>query len=49
MTLACEDANSKFDEIVTVADFDSDQLVDDSSVHIWKLKFGRKIEFLSIL
>ena len=46
MTLACEDANSKLVEIVPVADFDSEQLVDDSSVHIWKLKFGHKIEFL---
>ena len=46
VTLACEDANSKLVDVVTVADFDSDQLVDDSSVHIWKLKFGHKIEFL---
>ena len=46
MTLVCEDANSKLVEIVPVADFDSEQLVDDSSVHIWKLKFGHKIEFL---
>ena len=42
----CEDATSKLVEIVPVADFDSEQLVDDSSVHIWKLKFGHKIEFL---
>ena len=34
VTLACEDANSKLVEIVPVADFDSVQLVDDSSVHI---------------
>ena len=46
VTLACEDANSKLVEIVPVADFYSEQLVDDSSVHIWKLKFGHKIEFL---
>ena len=46
MILACEDVNSKLVEIVPVADFDSEQLVDDSSVHIWKLKFGHKIEFL---
>ena len=32
--LACEDANSKLVKIVPVADFDSEQLVDDSSVHI---------------
>ena len=46
VALACEDANSKLVKIVPVADFDSEQLVDDSSVHIWKLKFGHKIEFL---
>ena len=46
VTLVCEDANSKLVMIVPVADFDSEQLVDDSSVHIWKLKFGHKIEFL---
>ena len=46
VTLACKDTNSKLVEIVPVADFDSEQLVDDSSVHIWKLKFGHKIEFL---
>ena len=34
VTLACEDATSKLVEIVPVADFDSVQLVDDSSVHI---------------
>ena len=45
MTLACEDATSKLVEIVPVADFDSEQLVDDSSVRIRKLKFGHKIEF----
>ena len=49
VTLASEDANSKLVEIVPVADFDSEQLVDDSSVHIWKLRFGHKIEFLSRL
>ena len=38
VTLACEDA--------TVADLDSKKLVDDSLVHIWKLKFGHEIEFL---
>ena len=46
MTLACEDANSKLVEIVPVADFDSEQLVDDSSVHIWKLKFGQIAKIL---
>ena len=31
---ACEDANSKLVEVVTVADFDSEKHVDDSLVHI---------------
>ena len=47
VTLACEDTKSKIVEIVPVADFDSDKLVDDSLVHSWKLKFGYEIEFLS--
>ena len=46
VTLACEDANSKFIEVVTVADVDAEKRVDDSLVQIWKLKFGHKFEFL---
>ena len=50
MTLACEDANSKVVEVVTVADsVDDEKRVDDSLVQIWKLKFGHKIKFLSRL
>ena len=49
VTLACEDANSKLSEVVTVADVDSEKRVDDSLVQIWKLKFGHKIRFLSRL
>ena len=49
MTLACEDANSKLVEVVTVADVDAYKHVDDSLVQIWKLKFGHKIKFLSRL
>ena len=45
MTLACEDAKSKFVEVVTVADVDVGKRVDDSLVQIWKLKFGQKINF----
>ena len=37
MILACEDANSKLVEVVTVAD--DEKRVDDSLVQIWKLKF----------
>ena len=37
MTLACEDANSKLVEVVTVADVDAEKGVDDSLVQIWKV------------
>ena len=40
MTLACEDAFSKFVEVVRVTDVDAEKRVDDSLVKIWKLKFG---------
>ena len=39
VTLACEDANSKIVEVVTVADVDDEKRVDDSLVQIWKLEF----------
>ena len=40
MSLACEDANSKLVLVVTVADVDAEKRVDDSLVHIWRLKLG---------
>ena len=43
--MACEDANSKLFEVVTVADVDAEKCVDGSLVQIWKLKFGHKITF----
>ena len=46
VTLACEDANSKLVECVTVADVDTEKRVGDSLVQIWKLKFGHKVKFL---
>ena len=46
MTLACEDANSKLVEFITVADVDAEKRIEDSLVKIWKLKFGQKIKFL---
>ena len=49
VTLACQDANSKLVEVVTVADVDAEKRVDNSLVQIWKLKFGHKIKFLSRL
>ena len=45
MTLACEDGNSKLVEVVTVADVDDVDDVDrveNSLLHIWKLRFGHK-------
>ena len=40
MTLACEDANSKLVEIVTIADVDDEDRVGNSLLHIWKLRLG---------
>ena len=48
MTLACEDANSKLVEVVTVADVDAEKRVDDSLVQIWKMKLGQKVNFFGI-
>ena len=45
MTLAFEDANSKFVEVVTVAHVDAEKRVDNSFVQTWKLKFGHKAIF----
>ena len=39
MTLACEDANSKLVDVVTVAD---DDRVGNSLLPSWKLRFGHK-------
>ena len=42
VTLACEDANSKLVEVVTVADVDGEDCDGNSLSQIWKLKFGQK-------
>ena len=43
MTLACEDANSKLVEVVTVADVDSEDHVGNSLLQTWpKLAYGRQ-------
>ena len=42
MTLACEDANSKLVEVVTVADVDDEDHVSNSLLQIWELTFGPK-------
>ena len=41
VTLAFEDANSKFLKVVSVADLDAEEGVDDSLVEILKLIFGQ--------
>ena len=42
VTLACKEANSKLIEIITVADVSDENGVGNSSLQIWKLKFGYK-------
>ena len=46
MTLACEDANSKFVELVTVAHVDAEDHVGNSLLQIWELTFGPKVKLL---
>ena len=45
-TLACEDANSKLVEVVTVADVDAEDNVGNSLLQIWELTFGPKAKLL---
>ena len=49
VTLACEGANSKLVDVVTVAEVVAEKRVDDSLVQIWKRKFGHKVKFLLTL
>ena len=42
MTLACEDDNSKFVDVVSVADVDNEDCVGNSLLQIWKLRIGQK-------
>ena len=42
MTLAFEDANSKLLDVVSIADVDAEERVDDSLEEIMKLKFSLK-------
>ena len=46
MTLACEDANSKLVEVVTVADVDAEDHVGNSLLQIWELTFAPKAKLL---
>ena len=41
MTLVFEDAHSKILDVVSVADVDAEERVDNSLVEILKLRFGR--------
>ena len=45
MTLVFEDVNSKLLNVVSVADVDAEERVDDSLGVILKLRFGRDLEF----
>ena len=42
MTLAFEDDNSKLLDVVSIADVDAEERVDDSLVEILKVKFGQE-------
>ena len=44
--MACEDANSKLVEFVTVADVDAKDNVGNSFLQIWELTFGPKAKLL---
>ena len=46
MTLACEDANSKLAEVVTVADVDDVDRVGNSLLKIRKVRFDHKAKIL---
>ena len=46
VTLACEDANSKLAEVVTVADVDAEDRVGNSLSQIWDPTFGPKAKLL---
>ena len=43
VTLACKDANSKFVEVVIVADVDDEDRVGNSLLQIWKMRFGAEL------
>ena len=46
MALACEDANSKLVEVVTVAHVDAEDHFGNSLLQIWELTFGPKAKLL---
>ena len=46
MTLACEDANSKLVDVVTVADVDDEDHVGNSLLQVCELRFCHKAKLL---
>ena len=46
VTLACEGANSKIVDVVTIADVDDKDLVGNSLLQVWMLRFGHKAKLL---
>ena len=46
MTPACEDANSKLVQVVSVADVDDEDCVGYSLLQIWKLRFVYEAKLL---
>ena len=46
VTLACEDANSKLVDVVSVADVTDEDHVSNSLLQIWELTFGHKAKLL---
>ena len=46
VNLACEVANSKLVDVVTVADADDEGRVGNTLLQIWKLRFGHKAKLL---
>ena len=49
VTLACEDANLKLVEVVTVANVDDEDHVGNSVLQIWELRFGHKAKLLLMI
>ena len=46
VTLVCEDASSKLVKVVAIANVDDEDLVGNSLLQIWELRFGHKAKLL---
>ena len=42
--MACEDANSNLVDVITFADVDDEDHVDNSLLQIWKLRFEVEVQ-----